>query len=249
LLRTDKINLSGKEAAEAQRQLADAQKQAAVATAKLSNSMYRLGTQTNEISRVQELNTDLQRELLDQSGQLIDSSKRITELSKEGIATATGGNSFCYMRFTNVFNTQGLLTPMFFHSGSSPLYDVNARIVDLEKWNDVSERNKGKPITMEMLSYSEKMLEIGNLSSPVVYSPPNAPVFLLNELARPYAFNILYNGRNGFWSQNLLLWKVDDHWSHAIRVWRQASPPQKDKLIYQNVDKDYPDRSPWKAKD
>src|SRR5713226_3348839 len=70
----------------------ESEKEAKLAQARLADSMDRLGRQTGEvqhdeaeIKRVQGLNTELQNKLLNQSGQLIESSRRISQLSKEGI--------------------------------------------------------------------------------------------------------------------------------------------------------------------
>jgi len=69
-----------------------AEQEAKVSQDRLNATIDRLGTQTgeiqrneNEIKRVQGLNTELQNKLLGQSGQLLDSSKQISELSKEAI--------------------------------------------------------------------------------------------------------------------------------------------------------------------
>jgi len=66
---------------QAQSQLRGAMDQIAVATREIDKT-------NREIARVQTLNTQLQKELLEQSHAL-------TELSRDAIKTATGGDSFC----------------------------------------------------------------------------------------------------------------------------------------------------------
>lgn len=219
---------SGQEVAEAQRQAADANTKLSNTLEKINNQSIQIGNQTGEISRVQNLNTALQNKLLDQNGQLIDSSKQIAELSKESIASATGGNSFCYMRFSDQY-VRNALTPDFWHQGKQPLYDVHVRIFDVEK-----------SITTNV--------EIGNLPANSVYVPPSLPRFVLSDLTRQYAFNIFYDGRNGHWMEKLLLRWVGDHWSHAMQVSKETvvskSWPKPGKVILTKIDKDFPTRTP-----
>ncbi|MEJ7606336.1 MAG: hypothetical protein WKF37_08720 [Bryobacteraceae bacterium] len=82
----------------------------AVANTKLSNAIQQLSASTIQTSKLQE--------------KLLSQSDTISDLARQGITTATGGDSFCYMAIVNG-------NPIFLHSGKFPLYDVTARIVDL----------------------------------------------------------------------------------------------------------------------
>jgi hypothetical protein len=95
----------------------------AVAGTQLSASIDKLGEASQEIVRVEGLNTELQKQLLKQSSTIVD-------LSHITILTATGGDSFCYMIFpADELGASGV--PTFVHVGNFPLTDVNARDVYL----------------------------------------------------------------------------------------------------------------------
>jgi hypothetical protein len=60
-----------------------------IAQQRLASSVDNLGRATGEIARVQELNTQLQQRLLEQS-------QNITSLAQENISQVTGRGTFCY---------------------------------------------------------------------------------------------------------------------------------------------------------
>lgn len=224
--------LPAKEAAEAQRQVTDAQKQTAEATAKLSDSMNRLGTQTGEISRVQGLNTELQSKLIGQGGQLLSSSERISELSKQAIDTTTGGASFCYMTLDPQLTPQGvMMTPVVIHKGQQPLYSLEARIANLQKLDDVMKRSR---YSREAFDSANVNIEIGELSPVTAYL--SGRTFVLNDSVR-YDFRIFFRGRNGYWDQDLQLRKVGNNWAQAIRVYRSVG--KKKVKLFEQIPKDF----------
>src|SRR5260370_3201908 len=90
------------------------------------------------VRRVQGLNTELQNKLLDQRGTLIDSSRRISELSKQEIQTLTGGKSFCFIVLST--QEQRTLIPIIVQVGKQPLYDVHARIINIRKLRELEKQ-------------------------------------------------------------------------------------------------------------
>src|SRR6185503_17108720 len=122
---------------ETSKQNAETQRHADEANARLITTLERINAQAEEIKRVQDLNTNLQGKLLEQSGELINSSKRISELSRQGIAAVTGGDSFAYMDLSSQVIGPETMTPVFIVQGGFPVYELTARIVDLQKFDEI----------------------------------------------------------------------------------------------------------------
>lgn len=76
---------------------------------------------------------------------------------EQNINTITGGKSFCYLWLTG----NGTL-PIFTQSGDYPLSDVTARIVDLDKFNQIVAKSP-HPSLQEFLS-ADTNVNIGNLA-------------------------------------------------------------------------------------
>ncbi|MDE2807174.1 MAG: hypothetical protein OXN90_02035 [Gemmatimonadota bacterium] len=136
-----------------------------------------------------------------------------------------GGDSFCYLRIYNpdqVTNTGRL---MVHHQGEYNLYDVYARIVDLEKLDKL----KGN-LSFDTLRQADTNISIGNLissSAQVLH-----PFTLGNGDTR--RFNIFFSARNGFFNQVLRFKKIQGKWVSATKVMRE------EKVLYEKVDDEFP---------
>lgn len=214
--------LSARGAAEAQRQLVEAQRKADESSAKLSASMERLGTQTGEIQRVQGLNTELQESLMGQSGQLIDSTKRIIDLSKEAIDTTTGGNSFCYMYLSPQFSSKGL-TPVFSQMGQQPLYDIQVQIVNIEKLDELEKQSKSKGQSLSFFNEANLFMTIGNMRPRSAHIPAEYGQVVLAGDSTMRNVNAYFYARNGDWNQQIQLRRVGNTWSQATRVFQMSA--------------------------
>lgn len=150
---------------------------------------------------------------------------------KQNIDIITGGNSFCYL----AVGADG--TPTFVHSGDFPLAGVNARIVDMQKWNEMV-KNNPHPSMQEFLSADTNVV-LGDM-------PPHTaiPRFGLVQLAGQTErnFNIFFNARNGFWTEELRLKVVDGKWLSASRVTRLeiGSKKKTPDKIFERIDKGFP---------
>jgi hypothetical protein len=187
----------------------------AVASADLTNALGNLGKSTAQIAsdqketvRIQSENTALQERLLAQSGM-------ISKLAEEGINSTTGGSGYCYMSFPG--NTMGLQAsnPIFLNMGKFPLYDISARIVDLVKEERLKESNKNvDPI--EAMALAGTKVIIQHLAVNAAYS--SGVVIPFTPDAQQRSFNIFFDARNGFWSEELRYRFVSGHWTIAYRM-------------------------------
>jgi hypothetical protein len=153
----------------------------AVANSQLSKSISDLSKSSAENARLATLNTQLQTKLLQQSGQIID-------LSKQAIGSVTGGDSFAYCEFTFLGRSSGTL--LVVSSDKYPLYDVRARVVDVNKFKQLVANNI--PITLG--NVSETIISVGDMSSPSTSIERTIPFTGTDS----QDFNIFFSGRNGF---------------------------------------------------
>lgn len=161
---------------------------------------------------MQSLNTELQNKLLGQSGQLIDSSKKISELSKEAIELTTGAESFCYMwmNMFDVINKHHF--PIFYHRGKQPLYDMRVRITSLEKLNEWG------PILFPGI-----VMTIGTLAPNSKYQAFDQDVPVSDSPRQDLV--IFFDARNGGWEEDLQMRQVDNPADKMFgsKMWVQAS--------------------------
>lgn len=132
------------------------------------------------------------------------------QLAEDSIGTMTGGSSFCFLEM----DPRG--GPLLFpHRGKYPLYEVDARIVDLQKVNEFARQNKG---TSEMANVTKLdiNIHIGTITPNSSAGAPN--VLAIDDAATRQSLNIFFHGRNGFWTQLLRARKVNGQWLKATRV-------------------------------
>jgi len=156
---------------------------------------------------------------------------RTTELLNQ----ITGGDSFCYLQFTMFNYDQNTALLMAIHKGLHPIYDVHARMVDLDRMHEA--RLTGtSPFSFDT-----------NLDVPTLM--PNKATGLqpfLVGTATERRFNIFWTARNGDWVQLLRLAKVNGLWQWAIRVKRGQS------IIFEQISADFPAGSldpEWKGEE
>ncbi len=139
-------------------------------------------------------------------------SEEIATLNKEIVKTVTGGDSFCYLTIGSLDTNSnvGLLTVV--HQGDYPIYDVNARLVDLQEFEKI--KNK---VNIYNLKQSDTNIQIGNMIKDTA------------SIIRPFDlgsssnrdFNIFFSARNGLFTELLRLRKVDRKSLSAIKVEKQ----------------------------
>ncbi len=216
------ILLTGIRNCQIQREGDKSRKQLADSIDSLKNTSIAIVNMSKEALRVGSLNTQLQEQLLEQS-------KTITSLSKQSIKTAIGGNSFCYIAMFNP-TPDGWL-PVVIHVGKYPLYDVQARVVDIEK----AVSTNGKSLS-RVLFKTDIFLQLGNIAEHEVQLPTLD--YIKWDASSKHSYNIFYGGRNGMWTQILRIRNINGQWVQATRVDRVDGA--KSTKIYENIPINFP---------
>ena len=130
------------------------------------------------------------QEIADLNKALAQKSDEIAELNRNIVSSVTGGDSFSYLALfgmTDAAGPQVIVVQM----GKYPLYDVAARVVDLDKW----EAERGSVMTLEKLQALDAHLTVGNIAAGA--SVTAGRLTRLNP-TRQYRYNVFFSARNGF---------------------------------------------------
>ena len=113
---------------------------------------------------------------------------------------------------------------MVVHQGDHSTFDVNARLVDLQKLSEI------KHYTLTTLEEAETNLQIGSLikGTAIAIGPFDLESYPQRD------FNIFFIARNSEFTQFLRLRKVDGKWFTATKVERDG------KVIFEKIDKGFP---------
>ena len=111
------------------------------------------------------------------------------------------------------------------HYGEFPIYDVKARIVDLELFD----KNKGKR-TIQNLYSDDIIVDIGSMP---VQTASRLSEFNLGE-GDKRDFNIFFSARNGLCTQLLRLRKLNGKWFQATRV--KIREGNTEKKVFEQID-------------
>jgi hypothetical protein len=151
--------------------------------------------------------------------------------TKENINNITGGDSFCFL---DVFypNDPGPYWTAF-QRGGYPLYEVEARVVDVNKFDKLIAGNSAANISIAT-SGSNTILKINNLSPKQAHAG-RGPLSL--DASGHQKFDVYFMARNGFWTELLRLQRQHDKWYEAKRVLRIDDG--KERIIFEQVDKGY----------
>lgn len=156
---------------------------------------------------------------------LNNKNEEIISLQGKILDSVMGGDSFCYLALSNLnsVNNSGII--VFVHQGDDPIYDVQARIVDLQE----VEKLKGAQ-DQKALTKSDRIINVGDIAPNM--SSMFDPISLGQGDRRD--FNIFFTAKNGGYIQRLRLRKVNGVWTHATLVKRD------NKIIFEKIHKDYP---------
>ena len=159
-------------------------------------------------------------------------SDEIAKLNKEIVKSVIGGDSFCYLMIASLdpHSNSGILT--IIHQGDHPIYDISARMADLQKMRAIEKGEKGK-IDFREVMQANTNIPIGNMAKGTATAI--GPFQLGTGTERN--FNIFFNARNGFFTQLLRLKKINNKWVHATKVEKDG------KIIFEKIDSDFPRNS------
>jgi hypothetical protein len=107
--------------------------------------------------------------------------------------------------------TAMLVAPMFVHVGAYPLYDVEARLVNVDEHRRLIEAKN--PLAVNALSGT--MLRVGSMTPGLARGPVAT---LQHPSGRTISFNVFFSGRNGAWVQQFPQRWVVDGWATANKV-------------------------------
>jgi hypothetical protein len=175
-----------------------------------------------------ELIADLRKQLKLQE-ELRLQSDEIADLNKELKNFVIGGNSFCYLTMASLNSVTNISLLAAVHQGKYHLYDVRARIVDLEKLDEL----KGK-FTVETMKYTDTNISVGDLVPG--YSAMLNTINLGTSDTR--RFNIFFTARNGGFTQLWRLKKIDSKWLEALRITRTKG--RDEEVLLEKIDPKYP---------
>ena len=161
---------------------------------------------------------------------LREKNEEIARLNRELANSVIGGNSFCYLEILSLDSVTnvGILTVK--HQGEYHLYDVHARIADLEKIDQLKGNLPKGKLSLATLNQIHTHISIGNLI------PSHGSVLQQVSLGNgnTRAFNISFSARNGSFTQLLRFKKVNGKWVRATKVERE------NEVLYEEVDDEFP---------
>ena len=155
----------------------------------------------------------------------------IITLQQNNLSTITGGDSFAEMGIQVPDTASGSVAiPMFIHHGKFPIYDVEARIVDL----DEMERVRQLPDhTQFVAALSGITLNIGSLTPGFARGTGTV---LQHPSGKDFNYNVFFVARNGSWIQEFRMKWNGKGWSIANRI----SGLSEGKQLFSRVTEDYP---------
>lgn len=161
---------------------------------------------------------------------LKEKNQEIADLNKQISMSITGGDSFCYIGHPLDGSQGDKLLPAIVQQGEYPLYDVNLRIVDLEK-SDLLQKNGLSFV--EAMNQSQTIINVGNM--PASSAQMLSTLDLTNQNVVRY--NVFISARNGFVTQLIRLQKINGIWKGAMKVERNGQ-----KLL-EKINPNYPRNS------
>lgn len=137
-----------------------------------------------------------------------------------------GGDSFPELFMSNIDNTNDSAIVGIGHHGRHPLYDIHARIVNLNEFNLLT----GWKFVSGL--HEDRIVEVNLLL------PDSASIIGKWSLSaqQKQGYNIFFTARNGSFTQEYRLAKVEGEWKSATRIRRSGA----EKLLYEQTDPTFP---------
>jgi hypothetical protein len=138
--------------------------------------------------------------------------------SSETISQFTGSESYAILTYVP---GQGFL--LFAHAGKYPLYEVSARIADLDQ---IQTNLAGITVPVGDMIRGHANTESIPAGIPISGDHFNA--------------NVFFTARNGDWAELLRVVRVSDGWARAIRVMGRFTSFKKEKVMCETIDPKFP---------
>lgn len=152
--------------------------------------------------------------------------KSLENSTDQLLSHITGGDAFPEILITDLDPATNTGIVGFSHHGDYPIYDVRARIVDINKSRTM------KTFSFASMSVTDSHLQIGLLTpNSGTMNGPWGPIDPNEQ-----AYNVFFSARNGRTVQELRLKKVSGQWRQATRIMWHG----KAEAVYQRVDEDFP---------
>jgi len=192
------------------------------------------------LDKITKQNSEQNLEMAYMRGQIEAFRQQVTALSREAINTAIGGDSFCYL----AINLRGAATtwsPIFVQMGKYPLYGVQARIVNLENWNEkmLGKRDPGDLVISSLFTdvqLGNFLISVGDMAVGAVSMNLKQPIPVSNKLRHGY--NVFFSARNGLWNELIRMQNVNGVWSQGLRVEKVEGATTR--VIFEKIDNDFP---------
>lgn len=177
--------------------------------------------------------------------ELRSKTEEISELNKTIAATVTGGDSYCYFSPNRPNPKTNIVDLQLLNEGKYPLYDVQAKINDLEKSDAILKEGIEKnelPLGSETernakFSPATTVIQVGNITPSTQLS--YGGLVLPATGKQSYIINI--TARNGYIVQRLSYRQVNGIWKIASQV------SFKGNIVKEQIEADYPRDSEGKV--
>jgi hypothetical protein len=150
----------------------------------------------------------------------------IESKTNQMIGHISGGNSFPYFQIGMINDATNTGVLMAIHEGEHPLYDVNARIVDLQKFEQVKNN-----ISLANMSHSDTNVSVGNMI------PSHASMVQQWKIESDpeQSYNVFFTARNGSFTQLIRFHKINGAWVSATKVTNREN-----EILHEKIDDNYP---------
>lgn len=145
--------------------------------------------------------------------------------TNEMIGHISGGNSFPWLQIGQINHSSDTGVLVVIHEGEHPLYDVNAQIVDLVKFEQIKQN-----LSLENRNFADTDIYVGNMI------PLHARMLRQwkIESCPEQSYNIFFTARNGSFTQLLRLKKINGTWISATIV------KKNDEVLHEEVHENFP---------
>jgi hypothetical protein len=171
---------------------------------------------------------NIENRFKDMEGRLVSLINGLDSATDRMINNVTGGNSFPYIQIAiDGGKNSGRLVVI--HNGEYPIYDLVIRMVDVNKFTALVGN-----LNLNNIKTTESIFDVGNMT------PGHASIMgswsTTEESSQDY--NIFFVARNGAFTQQLRLRKVNGEWLRATRVTRRNGNELDE--VFQKVDEGFP---------